>query len=299
MNTFSFKLSVFSFQFLGLMLWASADELVLRDGETLTGVILKTDGKTVTLRMSASVGQAEVAYPVAHIKVIRFRQEVDNLEKVEQLHEMWEKRLPYLSLAESDSGSVGLRYAKALLERKTKKAAVEALAIAQTVEQSDWMLARRSEATRLRLSALAASGRVEQAMAEAEKIQDISAADESSLAFTRVQTRFLQSELALSKWLELEKEWPKWRLMPDKRKERTELLNQVLDGFLFPVVFHPELLRCCAEGLYRVAELHVKWNDPESALLYANEIIKEYPDMEFKTKAEKLIKDNKLGSLKN
>jgi len=168
--------------------------------------------------------------------------------------------------------------------------------VIQKVEQGDWLTSRKSEAARLRLSALAASGKVEQAMAEAEKMQNIGGSDEVSLALTQVQAHLIKAELAFSKWQELEKEWPKWKWMKDKRKERTELLNQALDGFLFPVVFHPELFRSCAEGLYRTVEIQLKLNDTKSALLYAHEIIHDYPEAEYKTRAEKLIKENKLSS---
>jgi tetratricopeptide (TPR) repeat protein len=292
--------------FWGLTLVVSADELVLRDGQKISGTVLKTDGKTVTIRIPAGGGQAEIPYPLNNIRSLTFEKnpEIEALLKssnpgdLPKLQVWWEKRLPYLKLFGSNTGDIGLGTIRLLLSRQTKKAAGEALILARQIEESDWSGPRKNEATRLRLSALAASGKAEQAMAEAEKLEDVSGLDEMSLASARVQARLVQGELALKKLGELEKDWPKWEQMTDKSREHRELLNKALDGFLFPVVFHPELKQAAAEGLYQAAEIHLKRNDTTSALIYAHEIVDYYPEGEFKIKAEKLIKENKTPATK-
>ncbi len=276
----------------------AADMLVLKDGQKVSGTILKTDGKTVTMQLVVGAGQAEIPYPLSNIATLRFvnSAEVEALlntgdtEKLPELQQLWEKRLPYLKLPDSDSGDIGLRFIRLLLSKQTKKAAGEALVIAKEVEEGDWSEARRGEATRLRLSALAATGKVEEAMAEAEKIQNISGMDETALASARVQTRLVQADLALRKLVALEKDWPKWEQMPEKSRERRLLLNTSLDGFVFPAVFHPELRRFSAEGLWKASELYVQLGLPGDALLLADEIITWFPEPEFKGRALELKK---------
>jgi len=276
----------------------AADMLVLKDGQKVSGTILKTDGKTVTMQLVVGAGEAEIPYPLSNIATVRFENsaEVEALlntgdtKKLPELQQLWEKRLPYLKLPESDSGDIGLRLIRLLLSKQTKKAAGEALVIAKVVEEGDWSEARRGEATRLRLSALAATGKVEEAMAEAEKIQNISGMDETALASARVQARLVQADLALRKLVALEKDWPKWEQMPEKSRERRLLLNTSLDGFVFPAVFHPELRRFSAEGLWKASELYVQLGLPGDALLLADEIITWFPEPEFKGRALELKK---------
>jgi hypothetical protein len=281
-----------------LCLELCADEVVLKSGQKFSGSIIRTDGKTVTLQMSVGTGQAEVPYPLVQIEQIRFSNspeiqawvEAGKSEDWSKFQLLWEKRLPYLKLRESDTGDLGLRLAAILLQRETKKAAAEAEAIARQIEQEDWSERRRKEATRLRLLALAAAGKVEQAMAEAETMQDVSGADEFALASARVQMRLVQADLSLRKLKELEEEWPKWDQMVDKRRERTELLNAALDGFLFPAVFYPEQIRASAEGLWKAAELYGGIGRKEEALRLVDEILQWFPQGEFKVKAEELKK---------
>jgi len=276
-----------------------ADEIFLKNDQILEGTILKTDGKTITLQMSVGGGTAEAPYPVANIQKIKFNNtpeqqtllDSQNLEELPRMAELWVKREPFLGMPESNAGEVGLRYVKLLLGKGTKKAAAEAVEVAARVVSGDWSPLRKTEATRLRLTALAASGKVEQAMAESEKIQEISGADEEGFATMKTEARLTRASLASVKLLELEKEWPKWVQMPEKRKEHTELLNTALDGFLFAAVFHPELTNLTAEGLWRAAELSRSVGRQEDALVMADEIILWFPKAEFKTKAENLKRE--------
>lgn len=276
-----------------------ADEIILKNDQVLEGTISKTDGKTITLQMTVGGGTAEVPYPVTNIKTIKFHNtpeqqtllDSQNVEDLPRMAELWVRREPFLSMPESSAGEVGVRYVKLLLSKGTKKAATESVEVAARVISGDWSALRKTEATRLRLMALAASGKVEQAMAESEKIQEISGADEEGFATMKTEARLTRASLASVKLLELEKEWPKWVQMPEKRKEYTELLNTALDGFLFAAVFHPELKTLSAEGLWRAAELSRLVGRKEDALVMVDEIITWFPSAEFKIKAENLKRE--------
>lgn len=285
-----------------LLAWAgglAADELVLKNGQKMTGLISGTDGKSVRFDMTIGQGQAEVPYPLAQIDRIQFANDAaleallqaGDPELLPQVLAVWEKRRPFLGLAGSDSGAWALRCARLQLAKKTKKAAAEAVDFCRLVETGDWDAERKSGATRLRLTALAASGKIDEALREAEGLQDLAGSDESALAAAKVKARFLQAELAWKRLLELEKNWPKWRLMPEKCRERAQYLNQALDGFLFPVVFHSDLVPGCAEGLLRTAEIEMHEGRPGRALAALEEVLRHFPDPEFRPRAEQMKKE--------
>ncbi|MDX6765420.1 MAG: hypothetical protein SFU85_01375 [Candidatus Methylacidiphilales bacterium] len=289
-----------AFGFLCILPFAlQADEILLKNGQKSTGLITGTDGKSVTLRMTIGGGEAEIPYPLAQVERVQFANDAgqqillasDDPGRLAEVTAIWDKRRAFLALADSDAGAWALRCARLMLGKKTKKAAAEAVELCRLVEKEDWDAARKADAARLRLTAMAASGQIDEAIKEAESLQDASGVDEQTLAGARIKARFLQAQLSWNKLLELEKDWPKWELMADKRRERTRLLNEALDGFLFPVVFQSNLVNSCAEGLFRAAEIEAHDGHPERALLALDEILRYFPDPEFRGKAEQLKKE--------
>ena len=275
-----------------------ADDLWLKNGERIAGVICQTDGKAVTLESSQGAGKAQVPYPVALIRKIHFSTGAETAKDREGLKVLWAQRSPFLALPESNSGEIGLAYARRLLGDESSKSDQyqQAFDIAAMVEKGDWMLSRRTEAAGLRLSAMARMGRADQAMEEASKMENLTGVDEDTLAELRVRARLIQAESAWAKLRQLEKDWPKWNLMPAKRIEREVLLNAALDGFLFPAAFHAELKKLCAEGLCRAAEISCLMGDGDRnfAALCVREVVEYFQDPEFKSRAEALARENKL-----
>lgn len=275
-----------------------ADQLRLKDGQILQGEILATDGRTLTFRQKIGAGQAEIPFPLDKIKEMEF----SNSEEERQLLastqasdlpavlQRWEKRKPFLSIKGSDSGTWALQAVRLALLRRTQKAAREAIPWAAEVEKADWSEERRREATRLRLSALAGAGRVEQALAEAETMQDMQGADEQALASARVMARVAQAALSAEKLKQLEKDWPKWDQMPEMTREHNRLLNEALDGYLFGAVFHPELISQAAEGLWKAAELAEKQGRGSESRAWLEDLIKWFPDPLYKNQAEEKLR---------
>jgi|GEM_PF-931399 len=277
---------------------AAADELRMKDGQVFSGEILGTDGITLTFRRTVGAGQAQIPYPLANIQEVRFILSAEEQalltsgdpKDLPAAAALWERRRPYLALKASDAGAWALQAVRLSLAKKTKKAAEEAVKWCAEVEKGDWSEERRAQAARLRLSALAAAGKAEQAIAEAEKLQNASSADESALASARVQARLVKADLAATQLAELEKEWPKWDQMPEMRRQREELLHAALDGFLFAPVFHPELAALAAEGLWKASELGEKTGRTTEARTWLQEIVDWFPEPTFKTRAEERLR---------
>lgn len=274
-----------------------ADEIVLKDGQTVSGTILSTDGRSVVVRMILGGGQAEAPYPLERIERIRFIPPAEQKALLAstdpavlpQVLAVWEARRPFAAIPGNDAGEWALQAVRLKLARGTKKAAEEAIPLCEAVAKGDVSPERRTEAARLRLSALAAMGKTEQALEEAERMEQATGADEAALAAARAQSRLAQADVAWRKLKDLEKEWPKWEQMPDKRAERSMLLNQALDACLYPAVFHPELRALAAEGLWKSVEIRAAAGMKDEARAAAAEIMDWFPEAPFRAQAEAWI----------
>ncbi|MEM6883680.1 MAG: hypothetical protein AAF571_01515 [Verrucomicrobiota bacterium] len=273
-----------------------ASEIVLKSGKVVEADQIKIQGDKLVIRSSIGGGTAEVPYPLKLVETIRFSLTAEEAELLEsggvkrlpELRELWNQRLPYLSMPESDSGWIGLRLAKLLVATKDQVNAEEALKIVKTVRERDWKDSRKQEAIGVRISALAASGQIEQAMQEADALESLSESDDLELAETRARSKFIQAGVAWAQFEQLEQEWPKWHLMPEKRKERVEYLNRALDHYLFPAIAHPELQALSAEGLVQAATIYIHLGKTERARVCLDEVINYFPDPAYVSRAQEL-----------
>ncbi len=273
-----------------------ANEITLTSGKVIPADQISIQGDKLIIRSTIGGGSAEVPYPLNLVKTIRFSLTAEQAKLLESggvsqlpaLRELWKKRLPYLTMPESDSGWIGLRLAKLLIASKDQVNAEEALEVVEMVRENDWKTSRQQEALGVRISALAASGRIEQAMQEADALESLGASDDQELAETRVRSRFIQASVAWAQFEKLEQEWPKWHLMPEKRQERLEYLNRALDQYLFPVIAHPELEGVCAEGLVQAATIYLHLGKTEQAQKCLDEVINYFPDPAYVSRAKEM-----------
>ncbi|MEM1157083.1 MAG: hypothetical protein AAF649_05735 [Verrucomicrobiota bacterium] len=269
----------------------------MKSGKVIEADQFSIQDDRLVVRSSIGGGAAEVPYPLNLVKRIRFSLTASEAELLEsggakrlpELRELWNKRLPYLSMPESDSGWIGLRLARLLVSTQDQVNAEEALEMVKILRERDWKESRRKEAIGLRISALAASGRIDQAMQEADALESLSESDDLALAETRTRSKFIQAGVAWAQFEKLEKEWPKWQLMPEKRKQRLQYLNRALDQYLFPAIAHPELLEISAEGLVQAARIYMQLGQTERARICLNEVINHFPDPAYVSRARELI----------
>jgi tetratricopeptide (TPR) repeat protein len=277
---------------------SEAHLLTLKSGEELPANEVLIRGDKMIIRSTVSGGSAEVPYPLELVEKIEFTltaQEAELMDAADSgtdqlagLRALWQKRLPFLSIPESDTGMIGLQLARLLVATQDKNLATEALALAATVRENDWKTSRQKEALGVRIAALAASGRIDEAMKEADALQSMGASDDQSLAGARVRSKFLEAELAWIKFQQLEADWPKWHLMPEKRVKRMNHLNRALDHYLFPVIAHPELPGFCAEGLVQAATIYIHLGKTARARACLEEVIDYFPDPTYLRRARDL-----------
>lgn len=280
---------------------ARAHEIVLTDGQTVEADEIQLEGDKVIATATMGGGSAQIPYPRSRVELIRFSltdEEARLLDsgdpaRLGDFKALWLKRKPFLHMPETDSGAIALQYARLLVAQQDETLAREALQVAAEVAEGDWNDSRKREAVRLRISALAAAGRIEEAMREADAMESLGASDDAGLAEARVRSKFIQAELAWTQLKQLEEDWPKWHLMPEKREERTELLNRALDLYLVPVVAHAELETLCAEGLVQAGRIYLHLDRPEAAARCALEVIQYFPDPAFVGQARELQRKTK------
>jgi tetratricopeptide (TPR) repeat protein len=277
-----------------------ADRLSIKGGGTLEGEVLGLEGNTVRFQSQAGGGVAVIPYPMERIARVEFdfsKEEAAVLERGGPearalLAKLWELRRPFLRCEGGDAGAVGLRFARLLLAENNEAEARQALEICDVVRAGDWDPQTQGEAARVRLSALAATGRVEDAMKEADQLADAGGAEDEALARTQVQARLARGGVAWKKAQQMEQEWPKWPLMPELREERRRLVNQALDEFLYPVVRHVELKDLCAEGLWNAAQVYAQTGRLREARGCAEEVVNYFPVADYAPKAREFLNNH-------
>lgn len=267
----------------------SADTLTLTDGEVMEGTILERTADGIQVEITRGGGRAQLEMPLERVERVEFSGPETAPVNLEAWKRLWEARKPFLDIPGSDAGTQGLGYVKALLATGDPERARDALAITELVREEAWDAGQRSSATQMRLSALAAAGSVEQALQEAQSLETMGVAETADLARTRVRSRFVQAEVAWKAVEDLETDWPKWDLMPEKRAERRKLINEALDQFLFPVAHHAELKDLCAEGLWQAASIYARLGRLEESRLRAREIIDHFPEPAYVEQARELL----------
>lgn len=273
-----------------------AHKVVLKNGETIEAQALKLKDETIVVRATVGGGVGEIPYPRKLVEKVIFEPTKEELilltsgdrSKLGDLKALWNERKPFLTIGDSDAGNVGLTYARLLLAGESKGAAKEALGVIEEVRQTDWSERRRLEASRMRIAALAATGNIELAMQEADQMEALGASDDIQLAEARVRSKFVKANLAWSQLKNLEKDWPKWHLMPEKRAERTRFLNEALDQYLFPVVAHTELESLCAEGLVKAARIYQHLGLNQEARRCVDEVLNYFPNPTYAGQAREI-----------
>ncbi|MEO0453542.1 MAG: hypothetical protein AAFY98_05330 [Verrucomicrobiota bacterium] len=270
---------------------AFSDVLTLVDGETLEGKIISKGESALTVEVTRGGGKAQLQMPLERIEAITF--DSHQAKTLEELKALWIQREPYLEMKGADSSEVGIAYASALIATGDVEQARVAVELTETIQERATKKSDQINAAQVRLSALAAAGEVDRALAEAQSLESLGSSETDELAKARVRNRFVQAEVAWKAKQQLESDWPKWHLMPEKRAERRKLINQALDQYLFPVAHHADLNEFCAEGLARAMQIYQDLGMIDEAVHRAEEIVNHFPAPAYLGVAEAFLNQHK------
>lgn len=259
------------------------DAVELNDGTTRTGRVVGADDKVFRLRIPPPVpGQppATVAINRADVERIVFGPDAD-LETVTQdptigrtafARVLWQRMEPFLAVPESPAAKAGMVYGEILLLSQDPNRHHEALDLFRRLESEAWNESDREAATRGRLKAMLALGRIDEASEEAETLA-LEAQDPSLL----LETRLLLAETRIAALRALLEENPRWDEDPPVRAQRDRLLNEALDLALYPFLFYGTAHEQAAQGLWLAREAYLLGGQPAAALEVASDIAAIYP----------------------
>ncbi|MEM9446405.1 MAG: hypothetical protein AAGA18_13760 [Verrucomicrobiota bacterium] len=281
---------------------ACADIVFLKGGQQISGAIKGLDSGSIVLSPIINGEESgTIKFKLNRVEKIKFEllEEEEailksrDISKLSAYDKIWEFKKAFLGIQGNDALKVGVSYAKLLLSTDDIDSAEKAIAIYDLILQESWDKSKTDSITTQRIAALAKAGKMDQALAEYKKIEDKS----DNVGFQRkevfeqiVESKFLEADLAWTEVLKLEKEWPKWHLMPEIRSKRMRLLHEALDKFHEPVSNYGELEKQAAEGLLRSAQIYKHIGDNKTAIRTANMILAVYPSPFHVEGAKRLIK---------
>ncbi len=271
----------------------SLDVLHLHSGEAVTGRLESLDAKQVRFQVIVEGprgrGTSRRTIKRSDIAFIDFAQtdrEYELLEKNERdsLRYLYNKKVNLLSVANSNTGEIGLRLIRQTLEQSSAVSANKALEWCEQIMESDWDTDRREEAQRLRLLALVQSGKGEKAAEAAREILD-----KQTEPAVVVEAHQILGEVTFNQLRELGEAHPRWRDDEEILPQYLALYQSALDHFLYASLFHGSLYEPSARGMWRACEVYQEAGRPDDAVACAQDLIALYPDSSFISKAKPLI----------
>ncbi len=272
---------------LGALLFAAGvgtgtarDTLYAADGRTVEAEVTEVTGAHIVIRAAdgrtATMDRDEIVMATFGLRPeMDAAEQAEGLERVDALRRLWYLLRPSIELPESPAGEWGLKFATALLASEVEENRELAFEVFQTIEDRDWNRIRRHEAGRGRFNALLRLDRMDEAMAEAERLAaDPENADPALL----ILARLMLGDLARASLAALEEEHPRWQLDDDVRPRRQDLLDEALDHYFFPHLYHGDRPADAARGLASAIELFLQAGLPEAAAARAEDLVRLYPD---------------------
>ena len=245
------------------------DTIHLVDGDPITGNVVDIRGDQLRVDRDLGRGTATVTYPLTRVQKIIFSEEkrfsAENLPadpalRLEATNILWIRSRPFLKIPESDAGAIALVRARALVDLGKH---AEAIALIDEVSALDWNPRRKYLYPPIKIRALAALDRFEEALALSRKLQEESA-DPGSMAF--IQLILGQVELS--------------------RKDYTT----ALDHYLYNRIMNPQLHEEAAQGLLGAAQAFLGLEKPRDAVRMLQDLLNDYPKSSVAAEAEKLLK---------
>jgi hypothetical protein len=296
---------------LGVLISASAfgqlpqvgqDTIFLRQGERLVGKLTGIDGQTITLRrlLPPVPGTSADAAPVfASVTVLRShvdRVEFSSGEALERvlknasvanasvIEALWREARPWLAIAKSPAGGIGLSYGDLLLRNGDLAGARKALELFKIIETETWSRPDAMRAKQGRLRAMVASGSAKEAIAEAKEIERV-AEDPAVL----IEAKFILAKAAESALRKLEEDNPRWKEDAFVAPERERLYAEALELYLYPALFFGSEIDVACRGLWGAVELSRFAGDPKQALEASRDLVAIYPGTPHARQAQDFI----------
>ena len=258
------------------------DRVFLKNGRQAECRVLDftAEALRITYQPSPSTSPAERLVPLGDVDYVELAPLPGEPEALAQavregrsepLMGFWVKRLPWLGRPRSNGGEIGLKYAELLTRISTPDRLERALKIYQQIEAADWCEERRGRAQAGRLRLLLRQGRIAEVRPQAEALLE-----RSGDCRVLIELRHVMAEAAAAALAEMERDHPQWTQEDDLVPQHQQLLNEALDGYLYPHLFHGAEEDLAARGLWAAAQLDRAQKIPGSVADWAADLTKLY-----------------------
>lgn len=258
------------------------------------GVIKSVDENYLRFEqvLGDGVARAQVSIPRRAVRRVDFGHRADDDALVAagdpvRLGAAWRERLDFLGIENAETGRIGLAYAEALLARGADGDAAAACEVFAKIETEDWEPARQALARSGKLRAMIASGRAEEAIAEAEKLEQ-DTEDPSVI----IEAKYVLAMAAREQLSQLIEDNPRWFEDDWVRPERDRLYNRALNLLLYPYLFHGTRVTEAARGLWGAIEVYLEAGDKKLAAETARDLVVLYRETPEAQRAKALLADS-------
>ena len=269
---------------------AAQDVVHLQDGRALHGRLERLASREIVLveTLPGGRGTARRRLLPDAIRFIDFallpgetEALADPAKQERRLLELWQEKSVHLGRPASNAGAIGLALVRECLRRNDPLLAERALRIGDLIAREDWNERRRSEARRGCLRALLQLRRLDEAVAEAERLAR--SEDDPDLL---LEAGLVLAQAEFERLRQFESEHPRWRDDEAHAVERTRLYHRTLDLFLRLPLFHGSAEERAAEALWGAVQVHRFAGETEAARERTRDLLALYPKTAAAAKAK-------------
>jgi hypothetical protein len=251
----------------------------MTNGERRAARIVGFDAQNFSVEVQLAPGQAAatIRVPRASVAQVEFAPDATRdaliargtVAQLPNVAALWPKAEPFLGIARSPAARLGLRYAGLLLETND---AAKALALYAQIEKAAWNADDRAAARQGRLRGMVATGKEEEAGAEARALIKEGASPELQAEAKYILAK--ASDTLLRKLLE---DNPRWEEDDRVRPERHRLYHDALDLYLYPSLFVGAASEPAARGLWGAIGIYQLTSETPLAVETARDILVLHP----------------------
>ncbi len=278
------------------------DTLFMASGEKSVGKLAGFDAQIYRLQKSLSplpgapAGAAPifatVTIPRVNVVHIEFGPDEDRDKKLKEatpaqlteIEALWKQFEPWLPIAKSPAGDIGVVYGDLLLRSGDPANAQKALALFARIEKESWDETDTVLAKQGRLRAMVATGSAKEAVVEATALAKISE-DPTVL----IEANYILAEAADKDLRKLLEENPRWEEDIYVIPERHRLYNEALDLYLNPYLFFGSEIEPAARGLWGAAGIYQFTGETAHAAEVSRDLVTIYPGTTYAALAQKFL----------
>ncbi len=278
------------------------DTLFLASGEKNVGRLTGFDAQSYRLQkaLSAPPGApagappmfATVTIPRGNVVHIEFGADDARDKKLREatpaqlveVEALWKQLEPWLAIAKSPAGRIGLVYGDLLLRSGDPANAQKALALFLKIEKETWNEGDLMLAKQGRLRAMVATGNAKEAVQEAIELARISE-DPAVL----IEANYILAGAADKDLRKLLEDNPRWEEDIYVIPERHRLYNEALDLYLHPYLFFGSEIEPAARGLWGAAGIYQFTGETAHAAELSRDLVVIYPGTKYAALAQTFL----------